>query len=357
MANSADESNPEKKETRDTETGKTETGNTGNQNTETGKTGNQNTETGKTETGKAVCDQKKEEETPKKEPTRPLSLVEKYVAGILLIFFLLAPATLLVMLWPDRVPGPKEPVKPLYSVAAFHVRLVPVPDSPCCVETFAVPGHVYETRKLVDLNILMLLLVASAGFLGNMIYVATSLTTFVGADKFNRSWLLWYFVKPFTAAGLALALYFVFRGGLLNYAADAPGFNVYGVITMAMLAGLFTDKATLKLKEIFEVIFTLKKDDRPDALGQPVFKFISATPAKLSRTEKNSIVIKGEGLDKPSFHIKMNGVVVPPGDISKTPTSISFSYTVPAPPPDLTQVLMVVTDDQDKVVFQQTFTL
>ena len=58
-----------------------------------------------------------------------------------------------------------------------------------------------------------------------------------------------------------------------------------------------------------------------------------------------------------SFHIKMNGVVVPPGDVAKTATTMSFSYTVPATPPDITQVLMVVTDDQDKVVFQQTFTL
>jgi hypothetical protein len=381
MANSTDESNSGK-----TEPGKTEPGNT-----ETGNTGNQNTETGKAETDKAVCDQTKKKKAPNNEPTRPLNQVEKYVAGILLIVFLVAPAAFIVGAWPDRVPGPKEPVKPLYIREAFHVRLVCVPDTPCCVDTFFVESKKADTTKvdttkkdagvaqaaknstpqppvvgqrpfylikdLVDLNIIVLLLVAAAGFLGNMIYVATSFTTFVGAGKFDRSWMLWYFVKPFTGAALALGLYFVFRGGLLSYSADAPGINLYGVITIAILAGLFTDKATLKLKEIFEVVFTLKKDDRPGTLGQSVHKFISVTPTKLSRTDLNPIVIKGEGLNSGSFHIKMNSVVVPPGDVAKTATTMSFSYKVPVPPPDITQVLMVVTDDQDKVVFQQTFTL
>jgi hypothetical protein len=322
-----------------------------------------------------------ERETPKEQPTRPFSWVEKYIAGFLLIFFLLAPATFIVAYWPDRIPGPKEPVKPLYIHEMFHVRLVCVPDTPCCPDTFFVKSCIKDTgmaqakkdsivqprvtgqrryyliKDLLDLNILVLILVAAAGFLGNMIYVATSFTTFVGANKFNRSWLLWYIVKPFTAAGLALGLYFVFRGGLLNYAADVPGINLFGVITMAILAGLFTDKATLKLKEVFDVIFTLKKDDRPDTLAHPVNKFIAATPAKLSRTEKNSIVIKGEDLDKGSLVFKMNDQVVPPGDIVRTATSITISYMVPAPPPDLTEVLLVVTDDKNKVVFQQTFTL
>jgi hypothetical protein len=322
-----------------------------------------------------------EGETPKDQPTRPLSGVEKYVAGFLLIFFLVAPATFIVAYWPDRIPGPKERVKPLYIHETFHVRLVCVPDTLCCLDTFFLQSNLKDTdtaqtvkgskgqmpvagqrpfyliKDLLDLNILVLMLVAAAGFLGNMIYVATSFTTFVGADKFNRSWLLWYFVKPFTGAALALGLYFVFRGGLLNYAADVPGINLFGVITMAILAGLFTDKATLKLKEIFEVIFTLKKDDRPDTLAHSVPKFNDATPAKLSRTEKNSIVIKGEDLDKGSLHFKMNDLVVPTADIVRTATSITISYVVPAPPPDLTEVLLVVTDDQDKIVFQQSFTL
>src|ERR1019366_9213395 len=45
---------------------------------------------------------------------------------------------------------------------------------------------------LINLNVLLLELVAAAGFLGNMIYISISFTTFVGAGMFKKSWLLWY---------------------------------------------------------------------------------------------------------------------------------------------------------------------
>ena len=333
---------------------------------------------------------------------KPLSIVEKYVAGILLVFFIVAPAVFIIAHWPDRIPGPKENFKPLYINEPFHVRLAYVPDSACCSDTvyprppirkktpstaadttkkpgqlpvdtvaagtadtgqMRTPGHPvsYLVTDLLDLNILVLMLVAAGGFLGNMIYVATSFTTFVGSDKFSRSWLLWYFVKPFTAAALAMGLYFVFRGGFLNYAEDAAGINLYGVITIALLAGLFTDKATLKLKEVFEVIFTLKKDERTDTLASPQFKFNAITPATLSKTDKNSIVITGENFDKGTLHFAINDVQIPVDQISKTPTNITIIYSVPpAPaPPQVaaTTFNLVVTDDHDKIVFKQSFTV
>lgn len=365
-------------------------------------------------------------EDKKAQPQKPETLGgwQKILAGFLLIVFLLAPAYYIVAYWPDRIPDPKDGVRPLYVNKPFHVSLVCVPDTPCCIDTFFVhatitgkyadkvriadsaiaadsaraadsaksagkakaggkataantpglsdtgktPGSptkkpevtgqatYYLISDLIDLNILLLMLVAAGGFLGNMIYVATSFTTFVGADKFNRSWLLWYFVKPFTAAGLALGLYFVFRAGFLSYSASASGINPYGVETVAILAGLFTDKATLKLKEIFDVVFTLKnKDSRPGTLAQP-FKFISATPAKLSRVDKNTIVITGQCLDQGTFHFKINNQVIAKDQITTSTTNIAIAYSAAAVPADQTSVLLVVTDDQDKIVFQQTFT-
>jgi hypothetical protein len=347
-----------------------------------------------------------------------LSRTEKYVAGVLLVIFIAAPVLFIIAHWPDRIPGPKDSFKSLYINEPFHVRLALVPESCRCLDTFfindglesekqAVPkidiAHqknatltdsakkadsttradsakraeaskvllksdslsplvcgnrpYYLISDLLDLNILVLLLVAAGGFLGNMIYVATSFTTFIGSNKFNRRWLLWYIVKPFTAAALALALYFVFRGGFLNYAADASGINLYGVLTIAILAGLFTDKATLKLKEVFDVIFTLKKDDRPNALVPATFKFNTATPAKLSATGNNSITITGENFDKGTLIFKMNDQLLPPGSISKTATVITLSYTVPAAPPALTQITLVVTDEHGTAVFKQIFSV
>jgi hypothetical protein len=340
--------------------------------------------------------------------SKPLSTFERYLAGILLIFFIIAPAYFIIAHWPDRIPGPRDNFKPLYINEPFHVRLAYVPDSACCPDTvyprppikketvstaadttkkpgqphtdspavkavdseqtratrdaakqWAAAGHpvYYLVTDLLDLNILVLMLVAAGGFLGNMVYVATSFTTFVGSDKFSRSWLLWYFVKPFTAAALALGLYFVFRGGFLNYAEDASGINLYGVITIAILAGLFTDKATLKLKEIFEVIFTLKKDERTGTLAPPQFKFSAVTPTKLSKTDKNSIVITGENFDKGSLHFTINSVLIPADQITKSSTNITIIYSVPAAQADATAFNLIITDDQDKILFKQAFTV
>ncbi|HXB91740.1 MAG TPA: hypothetical protein VNU72_05605 [Puia sp.] len=113
-------------------------------------------------------------------------------------------------------------------------------------------------RGLIHLNTLLLILVAAGGFLGNMIHISTSLTTFVGNGQFKSNWILWYFVKPFTAAALALGLYFVFRAGFLNMSADLGSINLYGVITISFLTGLYTDRATMKLQEVINTVFGIK---------------------------------------------------------------------------------------------------
>jgi hypothetical protein len=117
----------------------------------------------------------------------------------------------------------------------------------------------------IQFNTLMLLLVATAGFLGNMIHIASSFTTFIGSNQFKRSWILWYCVKPFTASALALVIYFAFRAGFLNSNDPGNTLNIYGIMTVSALSGLFTDTATQKMKEVFEVIFK-PKETRPDSL-------------------------------------------------------------------------------------------
>jgi len=65
----------------------------------------------------------------------------------------------------------------------------------------------YKIRT-IQMGNLMLILVAAAGFLGNLIHVSRSLTFFIGMKQFQRSWYAWYIIKPFTASGLALLIYF-----------------------------------------------------------------------------------------------------------------------------------------------------
>ena len=356
----------------------------------------------------------KQKDADNKEAGDKLKIWEKALAGVLLIFFTLFAMTLIVAYWPDRLPQPKEGFKPLYVKELWHTRLACIKDTCCCVDSVLAGAEKGKplttpvadtTRKsdsatvkpdttkrtspatappltkadseklaqaarmqkggsgcrlpnidLIDLNVLMLMLVGLGGFLGNMIHIATSFTAFVGAKTFKRSWFLWYFVKPFTAAALAMGLYFVFRAGFLNYSADPAGINLYGVMTVAILAGLFTDRATLKLGEVFEVIFSIKKDgNRPDPLVPPHFRFDKPpSPDKLSKTGVNTIIITGDDLDKGRLTFTMGGKALPDSAVTRILTKITIQYTVPA---DLVgpKVKLVITDDQKKELYSFEF--
>jgi hypothetical protein len=250
------------------------------------------------------------EEELQPESINEIGQLGKWIAGVLIITFTILPLFAVIAFWPDRLPATGDKVA-RYSTELFNVRLVdticadsmikkvvllkidttkkvkPVKDSPVIVmkeeakqdtqagekttqkEVVGIKKEgdkpCVDTENTISVNTLLLLLVAIAAFLGNMVHIATSLTTFVGAQKFKRSWILWYCVKPFTASALGLVLYFSFRGGFLNSSSDVSNLNLYGIITLAALSGLFTDIATQKLKEVFSVIFK-PNDPRPNKL-------------------------------------------------------------------------------------------
>ena len=311
----------------------------------------------------------------------------KWLAGLLIIFFTVFSAIYLIAHWPDRIPGPKENTTSLYVNKWFHVRLVDSiidtsllrkstvgrladmakkgthrkdstdaqkreTDSLAAVErkadslvaaarkadSLAVLAKIAQGKTvvyykaneegLIHINTLLLMLVGVAGFLGNMIHISTSFTTFIGAGKFRKSWILWYFVKPFTAAALAIAIYFVFRGGFLNMSDDSSNINVYGLMTISLLSGLFTDRATLKLKEIFDVMFRASpQDERPDKLttGIPKITGVKADPLEVGKP----ILIKltGEKMNEGNISVTIENTAV--DNLERKPDSISFSYTLP----------------------------
>jgi hypothetical protein len=122
----------------------------------------------------------------------------------------------------------------------------------------------------------LLLIVMIAGALGSFIHTATSFSDFVGNRKLTTSWIWWYLLKPFIGMALALVLYLVVRGGLLAPGAEAgKQINIYGVVALAALAGMFSKQATDKLSEVFGTLFQTKTgagdEKRKDSLenGKP----------------------------------------------------------------------------------------
>ncbi|NII23718.1 hypothetical protein HB364_01405 [Pseudoflavitalea sp. X16] len=315
----------------------------------------------------------------------------KIIAGSLLIIFTVLPILIIIAFWPDRLPDPPQkcakyryhwfsmtldtsacnlekaqpdsvakqpPAKPAVASAPKDTAIKDTgskadtvlkadspakaaPEKPATTTTIATAQQ--QKHCYIHLNTILLLLVAAGGFLGNMIHIATSFTTFVGAGKFEQSWILWYWVRPFTASALALALYFAF--GATN---DPANVDLDRTLTVAILSGLFTDIATQKLKEVFDVLFS-PKDNRPNKLTDPALKIEGLTPDELAKEGENKIVLKGKNLKSKKLIIKIEDKAIPNPTI--TNEEISFSYTLSDEDKAKTELALEVTDEAGNTIF------
>src|SRR5476651_1394775 len=200
----------------------------------------------------------------------PLSTASKVFASILLLAAFITGISLIIRLWPAATLDPNSVVPKCYSV--------------------------------------VLTMVAIAGFLGNLIHVSTSFVVFVGAKKYASSWSLWYVVKPFTAAALALVVFFA-----LNSTGTTMPTNLNGVLATAALSGLFTDIATQKLREIFTAIF--KPDNTlpgkiTDETKTASINIAAIKPAKVDLHAPNMFEIPGKNLDPKNIVVKINNLNV-----------------------------------------------
>ncbi len=327
----------------------------------------------------------------------------KVISGILLVLVTLLTMLLIIAHWPDRLPPVNEKASTKYYYKFFSVTYVGVDGVRDDSTVLRIPKNIANIKKdtvanentnidttaeevdttisatalttqtdtnrkpitnmgsskkaeclaknthpksLIDLNTLLLLLVALSGFLGNMIHVGTSFTTFVGAGKFKRSWLLWYFVKPFTAAALAVGVYIIFRAGFLNSGDVAASVNLYGVIAIAVFAGLFTDMATQKLKEVFAVVFQ-SGSTRPDPLSHAPITITSVSPDPLPLNLEVAMVISGEGFANRTLTIKIDGEEIE--EVLVKPNALLFSYTALKEKPE-----MILYDEKNVEIIKYT---
>jgi len=260
----------------------------------------------------------------------------KIWGAILIIIFTLLPVVFIVAIWPDRLPAVGEHSGLIYQWRWFNVQLA---------------DHLPTTGPYMSLNSIIFLLVALAGFLGSMIHIATSFTNFIGAEQFKKSWIPWYFVKPFTATGVALILYFVLRAGLLNLG-DSNQVNLYGLVTLSALAGLFTDKATIKLEEVFTVIFR-PKDARPDKLEKDKVNvdMTGIAPRELVVNQDNQLLISGGDTGQQLLKLKINHVDIP--DFTIRPNGISFSYLLPEEINGMQNIPLQIFDEKGTELFRK----
>jgi putative Ig domain-containing protein len=159
-----------------------------------------------------------------------------------------------------------------------------------------VPVNVFGGTRYMTREIQLLLLVIFAGALGSYVHAVKSLTDFIGNRTATASWFWWYITRPFLGAAMALIFYAVLRGGFLaGSPADAKVVNHFGVIAIGALVGMFADKASQKLAEIFDTLFT-SPDNRSGKLAVPVIDKVE--PPILRPGTPVDLVLKGDRLGK-----------------------------------------------------------
>lgn len=330
-------------------------------------------------------------------PDKQITFSGKLAAGLLLVFFTAAAIYLLMAYWPNKMPPIKEGDDGAwYTNQRFNITLIEndslkAADSKSIqnkidtiekqlaakkdslktkADSIAFANLTDSLKKLktkkeapantdpcikecerIHLNRILLILVALMGFLGNMVHIASSFTSYVGNGTFLRSWVLWYFVKPFTAAGLAIIVYFIIRAGFLSYGAGASGISLYGIMALSALAGLFTDSATLKLKEVFEVIFK-PRDERTGKLqGDTEVTVTSITPSTVAATGDTVLILTGKGLNTADIKITMDNAEIKPA--VQTAERLEIKYS-PAPAAlTAKKTVLVITNKAGKTIFNK----
>ena len=144
------------------------------------------------------------------------------------------------------------------SVANTSNTTIPVPELDANgIETRRVSffwDKVWDTNKESALMVEMALI----GALGAGLFGIRSFARHIGMRRYEGSWTWWYVVRLPVGAILALLIFFLIRGGILNPSIEEENINPYGMAGIAGLAGMFSRQVVNKLEELTEVAFAIK---------------------------------------------------------------------------------------------------
>jgi hypothetical protein len=116
----------------------------------------------------------------------------------------------------------------------------------------------------LNAEVTYLLIVSFAAVLGSFVHTIGSMAYYKSQNNLRENYLLWYFSRPFVGAGLALAIYFAVRGGLLSLGTSATDLNVYGIAGVAAIIGMFSDRAADKLRDVADALLKAMKPKKDE---------------------------------------------------------------------------------------------
>jgi hypothetical protein len=143
-------------------------------------------------------------------------------------------------------------------------------------------------------NVRLLLIVVVVGALGSLIHVIRSFYWYVGNRNLKASWLLMYFLLPFSGAGLALLFFLIARG--ISSQPVAIQSSVDGYAALAALVGMFSQQALVKLKKIAEGFFSEPEKGKDPAIPPSTPKITTINPKEGPTSGGATVTVAGTGL-------------------------------------------------------------
>lgn len=114
----------------------------------------------------------------------------------------------------------------------------------------------------------LFVIVMLAGALGGLVHSLRSFYWYLGNRALYTSWAGMYVTLPVVGAAMAVVFYLVIRGGFTPSDSNFDQTNPFGFAALAVLVGMFTEQAALRLKEVAETVFT-KAQKGKDHAGPP----------------------------------------------------------------------------------------
>ncbi len=113
-------------------------------------------------------------------------------------------------------------------------------------------------KNAYDVGTHFVFLVILGGSLGALIHGLAKISQNTQEGIVRQRDVLWYVSRPFLGAALSIAVYMIFRGGLLT-TTNLEVLSPYGIVGLSIIVGLSTQQVTQKLKDMLNAVFPTKK--------------------------------------------------------------------------------------------------
>lgn len=124
------------------------------------------------------------------------------------------------------------------------------------VVSHPVPVVMFGDRFSITVDEQLFVVVALAGALGGLVHALRSIVWYIGNRQLRWSWVAFYFLLPIVGAAGGTIFYILARGGLFSPStSSSANLNPFGFAAIAVLVGLFSEQAVVKLRAVATTVF------------------------------------------------------------------------------------------------------